>query len=689
MVGQIITDDKGNPLDSKGNKISASAYSEPKEVRDFRQKFQLDFQNAWNLMHHPFREFDGVSLLDRAKADQETFAAYVGVEYTPKHKRWRFKGRKNTARNKIIGILAQVISGMLFPAVYAKNENDEEDKMTAKVMGILIEEHLRKAHYETKFLYMTLSMLVNPASIAEVEFVTSIQKIKQQIRDKKGKVTVKVIEAVDEVLSGVQLNMVPIDEIFFGDYYSGTGSVHSQPHIFRERRVSYDYARSIYAGKYFDENGKDLFDQVQAGRTRWISTDANQTLFDIDYTVSDGNFVQILTGYYRSEDIEATFVGGIPMMNQKDVYNTNPFTHRRMSYINGDWVSVPIYKFGMSGAEPIDPSGRFLWYKSTAFKEYWDDQKLNLLERLTVDGVHLDVIKPLFLSGVAKADATVMAPGATVGMPMGARMDAYSLSPNLAAAMRVMMDGKQDISESTLSSIMQGQMGPATTATQVVASVNQARVNLGVIGMGLAKLIREVGELTMDLEVQHTTIGELDATVPENLRMKYKPILAKGKEKGKNVTNRIVFSDRMIGKKMSTSEIRRREYELLEKAGGTDSDQRIWEVNPYRFARTCYSMFIDADKIVQRSMGTDRQEKELAFEKLTDPRVLPFTDPEAVVRDFVLDEYSDGDPDRYAKKMGQEQMLESLMGLTGGSKPVNIASIPGMPSITKAGRLQK
>mgnify|MGYP001606134634 FL=1 len=663
MVGNIICDKEGNPLNNGGQKLSASSFQPPIEVRKFFGHFQRDYLTAWLLQRKPLDEFDGYSLLDRTKLDQETFGAFVGVEFLPVHKRWKWKGRKNTARNKLIGILAHLIAGMLFPFVYAQNERDEEDKMTARVMGIMVEEHLRKAGYEIKFLYLTLSALVNPAIFASVEYVESLQKIKQQLKTGE----IKIIEAVDDMLSGTMLHILPIDELLLGDFYSGTGVIHTQPFIFRQRRISYDYAKSIHAKKYF-ENGKDLFDYVEAGKTRWMSGDENNTLFDVEWSEADGNFVQEVTGYWRSEDLEVVFVGGIPMCNYKNIYNSNPFSHRRMVLQKNEWLTVPVYPFAMSGFEPIDPNGRFVYFKSGAFKEYWEDKKLNEIDRLLVDGVKLDVMKPIFASGVAKFDSTVMVPGATVAMPLNTKIDAYSLGSNLTAAYKVIMDANQDLSESTQDKVMQGSTQPGITATQTVVAQRQARIFLGVFGLMIANLVKQIGELAMDCVIQYGTVGELDALLPESLRMKYKVFLAKGKDKGKNVTNRIVFSDRYMGKNLSKKEASEREWELFEQAGGENTDQRIYEVNPYRFARTRYSMFVDADKIVARSMGTDRQEKELAFERLTDPRVMPFTDPEAVANDFVIEEYADGDPDRYKAKKGQEEMMASLLGQAGQAK---------------------
>src|SRR3990167_7454473 len=136
----------------------------------------------------------------------------------------------------------------------------------------------------------------------------------------------------------------------------------------------------------------------------------------------------------------------------------------------------------MSGFEPIDPAGRFVYYKSASFKEYWDDKKINEVDRLLVDGMKLDVMKPVFASGVAKFDSTVMAPGATIGMPLNAKIEAYSLGSNFAAAYKVIADANQDLSESTQDKVMQGSTEAGITATQTVIAQRQARIFLGVAG---------------------------------------------------------------------------------------------------------------------------------------------------------------------------------------------------------------
>lgn len=676
MIGAIVTDKKGNPVDGNGKKLLVSAYNPPQEIKKLFAQVQRDYQVAWNLQHRSFDEFDGVSLLDRTRMDQQTFGAYVGAIVEPISKQWRWKGRKNTARNKIIGILAHLISGMLFPYCYAYNTDDEEDEMTAKVMRILIEDHLKKADYEMKFLYMCTSALVNPAVHVEVEYVEAMQRIKEKMSDG----TYKITEVVDEFLSGIGLNIIPVDQILPADFF--TNDIQRQPYMIRVRRISYDEARSIYAGKFMDD-GKDRFGYVQAGMTRIIlAGQEHQTLYDIEWTEADANYVQELTIKYRPEDLELVWVGGVAMCNYDDPYNSNPFKHRRITMIGDEFKSMPVYNYAKTGFEPLDPAGRFYYYKSASFKEFWDDAGQNRMHQIAFDGTYLDVIKPLFMSGVAKVDQTVMVPGATIGMPQGATVTPYQLGPNLQAALNMMRVEQEDMSESTQDKLQSGGAQPGVTATAALKAEQNAQVILGVFGTMIADLVRQIGSLTVDCIIQHTTIGEIDATIPEALNMKYKKILSKGKENGKDVTNKIEFDSSMVGTDLTKEKADELEWDMFYKAGGKDSKTIHYKVNPYKFARTQFSVYIDPSQIISRAMGTDTLRKDRAFNMLMDPRVQPFINPQAVVDKFVLEEYSDGNPDEFKKtpeQVAQAQTQQVQVG--GGQNNDMLKTIMGNPGL--------
>jgi len=367
----------------------------------------------------------------------------------------------------------------------------------------------------------------------------------------------------------------------------------------------------------------------------------------------------VITVYYRDEDLEVCFVGGVFMGNKEDIYNTNPFKHRRMSLIGDQWETIPVYKIAKSGFEPLDPTGRFAYYKSGAFKEFWDDAAQNRSHQLWFDAMQLDVMKPLFISGLAKADSSVIVPGAVVGMPKDSTLTPWSMGSNLPAAMAVMQKEEQDMSESTQDKIMSGVTEPNVTATQSIQAQNQARIFLGVFGIMVADLIRQIGDLTKDCIIQHTLEGEVDSSIPESLNIRYKTILAKSKDRGKDVTNKIIFSSALMGKPMTRDEVKSYEYSLFEKAGGEKSDQRIYEVNPYNFARTMYSFYVDPQSITDSAFGLDRQMKITDFQMLSQPNVAPFTDPRAVA-DIIIEEFGGENPDNLKAKIDPSQMMGAI-----------------------------
>lgn len=674
MIGNLVTDEKGIPLDNNGNQLAKSKYQPPKALMTLFARCQDDYNIAWQLQHRPFDEFDGMSLLDRARLDQQTFGTFVGMQWASKSKQWRWTGRKSTSRNKLIGILAQVLAAILVPTVFATDDQNNEARDSAKAMRVLLTEHLRKADYDIKFLFMIISALVNPACFVQVEFVEQMTRVKVQLENGE----TKVENAIDSLMSGLALNIVPIDELMLGDFF--TFNMQAQPYLVRVRRISYDTARGLYAGKYFDSvDGKevDRFDFVTAGKTKvFLATNEGETLYDIDWTEADQNMVQEVTFMYRGEDLQVRWIGGVFMGNYDpdqpdEVYNMNPMQHRRMTMVGDKWGTMPLYNYAKSGFEPLDPSMRFAYYKSAAFKEFWDDATLNMASRLMIDGMHLDVLKPILISGIAKYDSNVIAPGAVASLPKDATVSPYQLGPNLAAAMQVLDRQSKDLEDSTISKVLQGGLTPDQTAEAIRTAVSNAKRMFGVFGVLIADIVTKVGELSIDCVVQNTTVGELREALPGELGLKYQTLLARSKEKNRDVTHKVVMTDRYIGKKMTEAQKREREWELWEEAGGNEKDaMKLSEINPPQFARKYYSCFVDADQIITRSAGADQMAKDRALAVLTSPAVAPWTDQEAVIDDFAIDVYGGNDPDRYKKK-GSAQDSMSMMGMGGDpTKPV-------------------
>lgn len=641
---------------SSNEPLLATNLSVPDDVKRLWEQVRDDYFKSFALQNRPFQEFDQMSLLQRMNLDQQTWGAFVGANYSPTDQSWRWQGRKNTARNKIIGILAHVVSAMLYPFVYAYNEDNKEDEMTARVMRILIENHLKKTKYEDKFLYMMCSALVNPAVFAQVEFVEAVQKIKFK---KDGKWVVD--EVIDEILTGIHLNLVPVDQMMLGDFY--TSDIQAQPYIIRVRRVSYNEAKAIYGGKYFLK-GVDVFESVRKGDlTQVVGAGRDQqTIYNIDWTLADQNFVQVLTAYYKSEDLEVDFVGGVLMGNYEDVLNTNPFKKRRLTTTKtGEYATMPVYPFAKTGFEIIDPNGRFAYYKSAANKEFWDDASLNRAFQLAQDSSYLGAFPPSMITGITgPIDASIMIPGNTFGAPKDATLTPAFQQRNMPSLQFLMEQNTNDMSLSTQDALQSGVAEKGITATASIKAEQNAKIMMTGFAAMISCLVRDIGQLYVDDVLLHTTQGEIDATVPESLVIKYRTIRLQTKEGGKDVNNIINFDPNMSLPTFNKDKANELEWKLYNENGKDKPKSFMYMVDPYKFAKAQFTVYVDPQVIVSRSLGTDSLRKDRLIQYAINPAIAPFLNVKEVVDKLIIDELAEGDPDKY--RPDENQLANAMMG---------------------------
>lgn len=663
------------PVEENKEPLLDKKLATPKEVQDLWNEVKDKYFKAYALQNRPFEEFDMMSLLQRMNLDQQTWGAFVGATYQGNNNEWRWQGRKNTARNKIIGILAHVVSAMLYPFVYAYNEDNEEDEMTARVMRILIENHLKKTNYEDKFLYMMCSALVNPAVFAQVECIEALQKI--NYRDSNGNWMTD--EVIDEILTGIHINLVPVDQMLLADFY--TPEIQDQPYIIRVRRVSYSEAKQIYGGKHF-YNGKDLFDYVKKGdMTNIVGAGRDyQTIYNIDWTLADQEFVQVLCFYDKSRDLELEFVGGVLMGSYEDPYRTNPFKKRRLTTNKkGEYVTMPVYPFAKTGFEPIDPNRRFAYYKSAAFKEFWDDAGDNRAFQLLYDSLYLGTFPPNMITGVTNIESSIMVPGNTFGAPKDATLTPAFQTQNTQGLIALMNTTKDDMSLSTQDALQSGIAEKGVTATASLKAEQNAKIIMTVFATMISKLVKDIGQLYVDDILLHTTKGEVDASVPGNMVVKYRTIRAQTKEDGKDMNNIIKFEPNMALPTFDKKKAEEREWELYERY---KEDTNVYEVNPEKFYKAKFNVYVDPQVIISKSIGTDQLRRERLLNFAMNPAIAPFLNMKEVVDKLVIEDLAEGDPDKFkADEQQQNAMAQAMFGGNAGPVPSNVPS-PVAPQIT-------
>jgi hypothetical protein len=341
-----------------------------------------------------------------------------------------------------------------------------------------------------------------------------------------------------------------------------------------------------------------------------------------------------------------------------------------------------VYPFAKTGFEPLDPNGRFAYYKSAAFKEFWDDASINRMYQITQDGTFLDVFKPIFGSGIASLNADAMVPGNFIGMPAGASVTPYQLGANLQASMQLIRKNEEDMSLSTVSAEQNGNAQPGVTATASIKADQAAQVIMGNTAIMIVDLIRQIGELTIDDILAHTTIGEVDATVPESLNMKYKTVRLQTKQDGKDINKVVKFDTSMMQSNFTSDKAQELEWKMFEDNGGMDATSIEYKVNPYKFARLKFSAFVDPQILVSNAMGTSALRDQRMVAILTNPAISPYINMDEVIRDFVLKGASVNNVDKYMKspeEMAQAQQMAQQQGT--GQLSNSIAGSLNQPAV--------
>lgn len=654
MIGTIITKD-GTPT---GTPISPiSEYRPSKEVQDLTLAIKQDYEIGWNNFNKVFSEFNDMTLQQRMNLDQKIFNVWIPPQSEDEAEAWRWNGVSPKSRNKLISIAAHLVAKLVFPNVFAQNENDDEDKLASEVAGDLLEYNIRNSNYEISYLFGVIGALINPVSYLSEEFSKVMQDIK--VRQADGKITKK--QVIDEILSGFQVYNISPDEILIANPYQY--ELQRQRFIIRRKIIDYDEAKAEY-GKHAN------FKYVKTGVQVLYNPLDGQFYEQADET--NPTMVEMVKYYNRRDDTEVCFINGVYL--GKDNVDDNLMKHR-------DFKNRPKYPLIKFGYEPIDVK-RFFYYKSGAFKLAPDQDLIDKMLRMLVDGTFLSVMKPIMLSGDDQLDKSVIIPGGTTTVDKDTTITPLDLGGNLQAGYSLLERLDDTTSESTQDNIAQGQMEQGDrTAYEVARAERNALIQLGLFGKMIAQAVKEFGELMLEDIVWHQTVGEVDQLSDKDTTLKYKTFLVSSRqENGNTKTHKIVFTDKYLGKTMTEDEEMEASYDLLEKT--KDSDMKLYEVNPEVFANMKFNIVFSADLLMPRSEEFENALKLQAFDRTNGD---PYFDQEMIRRDFLLNalSVSKGKADKYLKSqadmmMGQQQMQQGGQPMAQKANTKPMAKMPAL-----------
>lgn len=594
---------------------------------------------ADNVKNKPYREFNDKSLLERQNLDQMRFNTYQEPASEDPDESWKSRAVRPITRNRAISIAAHMTAAVMFPVVHAQNENDEADRDGAMVMRDLVEWAGEQANYEKNVVYAIIAALVNPAVILTTEYAEVWRKVKDGYEDykengeKKKRLIVK--DVLDELYSGFKDGLVPLDEWWMPDFYQR--DVQKQPYIIRRRAITYDIAQSKY-GDYKN------FKYVVAGKQVMHVDGDNQGQF---YQVKDSDLNDQLCEevcyYDRGRDLEVYFLNGIPMC---DPERPNPRLDKK-------------YPFVMFGFEPI--SDTFAFYKSLVNKMSTDEDVIQTLYRMIIDGTYLQLDPPQAVFGEESIDASVMVPGVTTAFESeNTKMQVLSTGANLQAGLSVLQKVESSATESSIDPVMAGQSSGGggkqpQTAYEISRLEQNARTILGLFGKMIGFAIKELAELRMSDIVQYLSIAEISEITSG---MKYKSFLIPEQMMdGKSVSKKIMF-DSELPESMTYMEKKKMSFDMYEEEERMGGKQRTVRVNPKNFRKLKFTAKVSPEVILPPS---DAIKKALNLEEYDRAIANPLANQEAIFRDLLLGSYSKtaSDPDKYITP-GQQNLTGML-----------------------------
>lgn len=603
-------------------------------------------------MTTPRREFNDLSLVERMSVDRMSWNTYQpndGDSYLgdPMNS-WKSNAIKPIVRNKAISMAAHATAAIIFPKVFAENENSDEDKDSARVMRDLVKWVAHQSKYPRMFVHTTINAIVDPASVIFSEFCEVYKKNQTTGED-----------MLDPDYSGFQNTAIPVNELYIENFYEN--NIQKQGFLILRKVISYSAAKAKYEKNYED------FKYVKPGM-QTVYSDANNTFYYVYDPNLTGDLVEELTFWHKGHDLKLCEVNGVLL---SDPDEPNPRLDKQ-------------YPFAKTGFEYID-GGRCFYYKSLVFKMGPDARIVNELYPMIVDGTYLSIFPPMFARGGEEIGSDVIVPGAvtTLSGP-DADLRAINTSNNLVAGMNTMMDVIGSINQTSQDPLMSGDTTPGTKTAYEVAKLQQnAMTDLSLFMKMIGNVVEDFGDLLISDICQHLTVGEVVQISGKKDTMKYKSFLIPEQKDatGRNKSTKIMFDSSLPDEPISEADMMAMSLEILKMEGGPDSKKEINRVNPKLFRNLKYRIVVSPDIMNPLSEEIEHAFKLEAYDRMISN---PTLDQNEVTKDFLLNAYdiSRDNSDKYFAKVNP--MMQGAGGYAPGQQGANPAAADIMNKVAQA-----
>ena len=590
------------------NETPLSSYAPSQDLVDLTKGVQEDYNNGVKILNEPYLELNDRSVITDENRGQMMFNAYVDTSVEDINEVWKWRGTRSAARNKGIGMHAQLTATFLLPLFTAQNEDDELDRDVSEVMQDVVEWLAlpSNSNYQQSFLQIVFAMETNPVTFLGAEYNKIFQTIKTL--NENGEMTTK--EILDEVLSGFDAPIYSSSQVLISNVYER--SIQRQKMIIEREYVEYDELEAEWGDH-------PNWGFVQAGLKSIYNTEDG--LF---YDIKDDDHPNLVAKEVyknRREDSEIPFLGGIYMGREN--LDENPIRHR-------DNRNTPKYNKVPFGFHRIGE--HFFYYKSMMNSLGWDNARYDAMDEVLMNGALLEVEMPYAISGTDKVDSEIIFPNSVVAFEdPDTKITPLIPSRNFKAGFTEMANIKDSINEGSIDDVTTGQRPDADEKVGNVARAQaQAKKTIAGVGKSLAESLIQYADLMKDIALNHVTVPEIDELVGDGQKLKYRDFILENKNVGGKMMDKIIkFDESLIGRDMSEQEKTQRNLKLLEESGFPNNKKSIRLINPELFAKMKYLVRIDIDEMFTRSQEFMQPILLALKQQLAND---PFTNQEALTR---------------------------------------------------------
>jgi hypothetical protein len=606
-----ITNEKSNYVPTQGESARLA-------------QIRRDLTASENVRNKPYPEFNDRSLVTLIDDSEKAFNGYVAPRSSDPQESWKSDVVRPLTRSKVISIAAHVTAAILFPTVHAQNEDAEEDRAVAEIMKDLMEFSWEQSKYERLFVSAVTWMLVNPIVIVSEEF----NDVKRKIKEIKEDGTWDVKTVTDELYSGFQNTIVPVDEMYITNIYEPDWQ--KQRCLIRRRIVEHTALEEKYA-----DNPR--FKKYISAGVRIFCGEDNQFYRNYD-TELNGYLDEEITYYNRFDDLEVRIVNGV-LMDDPD----RPMQRKDKAY-----------PFVFGGGEMI--TDRFAYRKSVTAKLWKEQELVDVMYRMVIDGSFLKIFPSMIAYGDEAVSSVVMVPGALSSAPKDTKIEPVNIGADLSAGMNMLTKIESSISESSQDPSQLGMAQPGQQTAYEIARLEQnAQTILGLFGKSIKFFVEDFGDLRINTIIQHALVPQMDGVISDGAKLKYKSFLIPNRTiRGKKQSRKIVLSNEMP---KSEEEMISSSFDIMAEEDKKGGKMTISVANPKALRSMKYLVKVEAETMKSNSEAVNKALNLEAYDRLIKSEL---TDHDAVTRRFLVDTYAPGDETLMAKQPPVQPGMEGL-----------------------------